>query len=73
MRKYRHAYLLDDLTLISESFQHNFTAYIRKPKTLQFKLRNRIFGALGVLTGKFYPVYFAEDFLKDKGATQEIE
>ena len=69
MRKFRNAYLLDDLTLLSDSFQHNFTAYIKKPKNLVFTLKNRFFGALGVLTGRLYPIYFAEDFLKEKEAS----
>jgi len=70
-RKYKHAYLLDDLTLVSESFQYNGTPFIKKPRFLDFNIFDRIWGAWGVLIGRFYPIYFADDFLKD--SSKEIE
>lgn len=68
MKKFSDAYLLDDLTLISDSFQYNQTPYIKKPN-LDFRFWNKIFGAIGVLTGKYYPIYFAEDFFKEQKKT----
>ncbi len=70
MRKFKHAFLLDDLTVISDSFHHNFEIFIKKPK-LSFTRWDRIRGAWGVLTGIFYPVYFAEDYFKEAKETEQ--
>lgn len=62
--KFKHAYLIDDITIISESFQYNGLSFIKKPK-LNFGFFDRIFGSIGVLFGRFYPIYFADDYLKE--------
>lgn len=65
MEKFKNGYLVDDLLVISETYVYNSQLFLKKPK-LDFGLKNRICSAFGVLFGRYYPVYFAEDFNKSR-------